>query len=62
MTDNSAAIDQALRQHNATVPSVDSMGLTTAGGCSVTSNPTGLLAWLGFALLGLLLWRRRAGA
>ncbi len=61
VTDNSAAIDQALRQHNATVPTVDSAGLTTAGGCSVTSNPTGLLTWLGIALLGLLLWRQRAG-
>ena len=61
VTDNSAAIEQALRQHNATVPSLDSMGLTTAGGCSVTSNPTGFFAWLGLALAGLLRLRRPKG-
>ncbi|MGB3050619.1 MAG: DUF2330 domain-containing protein [Polyangiales bacterium] len=60
VTDNSAAIDQTLTQHNASVPNVDSMGLTTAGGCSVTSNPTGLLTWLSLALIGLLFWRRLA--
>ncbi|MGB5350168.1 MAG: DUF2330 domain-containing protein [Polyangiales bacterium] len=58
VSDNRAAIEQALRQHNATVPSFDSMGLTTAGGCSVRSNPTGFFAWLSLALLGLLCLRR----
>ncbi|MBT8467252.1 MAG: hypothetical protein KJN97_00775, partial [Deltaproteobacteria bacterium] len=61
VTDNSAAIDQALQQHNATVPNVDSMALTTAGGCSVSSAPTGLLTWLGLAFVGLILLHRRLG-
>ncbi len=61
VADNTAAIDQALTEHNATVPTGDGTSLTTAG-CSVASNPTRLLTWLCFGLLGLFVWRRRAGA
>ena len=58
VTDNSAAIEQALAQHNGSVPKIEAVELTTAG-CAVTQKPTGLLSWLGLALAGLLVWRRR---
>ncbi|MGB9339619.1 MAG: MYXO-CTERM sorting domain-containing protein, partial [Polyangiales bacterium] len=58
VTDNSAAIEQALAQHNGSVPKIESTELTTAG-CAVASNLRGLLSWLGLALAGLLVRRRR---
>jgi hypothetical protein len=61
VTDNSDAIDAALTQHNAQVPTLEDMGLTTSGGCAITPNQTDLPWWLGLALAGLMVrrWRRR---
>ncbi len=61
VTDNSKAIDEALDEHNAQVPTLRDMGLTTAGGCAIAPNRTDLLWWMGLALAGLLIRRRRAG-
>ncbi len=58
VTDNAAAIEQALAQHNASVPKIERTELTTAG-CAVGPKPTGLLSWLGLALAGLLVRRRK---
>ena len=60
VTDNNDAIDAALTEHNAQVPTLQEMGLTTAGGCSIAPNRAGLLGWLGLALAGLLVPRRRS--
>jgi len=60
VTDNNDAIDAALTEHNAQVPTLQEMGLTTAGGCSIAPNRAGLLGWLGLALAGLLVRRRRS--
>ena len=60
VTDNSDAIDAALARHNAQVPTLADMGLTTAGGCAVGQIQAGATLWLGLGLAALLLWRRRA--
>lgn len=65
VTDNGPAIDQALTEHNAGVPTLDEMdlGLSQAGlrsaGCAVASSSGGSLLWLGLALAGLWIARRR---
>jgi hypothetical protein len=59
VTDNSDAIDAALTLHNAQVPTLEDMGLTTSGGCAITPNQTDLPWWLGLALAGLMVMRRR---
>lgn len=60
VTDNSDAIDDTLDEHNAGVPKVQDPTVTMAGGCAAAPNPTGPLWWLGLALAGLLVRRRRA--
>lgn len=59
VTDNTAAIDQALEQNNARFPARQAPELTMAGGCSVAHRPTDLGCWAGLALAGLILRRRR---
>lgn len=59
VVDNGDAIDEAVDQHNAQVPALQDMGLTTAGGCAVAAHPPDLLGWLGLALAGLMIRRRR---
>ena len=61
MTDNNDAIDDALDEHNAGVPALGDAGLTTVGGCAVTPNHADLPWWVGLALAGLLVRRRRSG-
>jgi MYXO-CTERM domain-containing protein len=61
VTDNNDAIDAALDEHNARVPALRDAELTMAGGCAVTPNQTDLLWWVGLALAGLLVRRRRSG-
>jgi len=59
ITDNRDAIDDALSRHNAQVPTLADMGLTTAGGCAVGETRGNAPLWLGLGLAALLLWRRR---
>lgn len=59
VTDNTAAIDQALEENNARFPAKQAPAVTMAGGCSVAHRPTNLGRWVGLALAGLLLRRRR---
>jgi MYXO-CTERM domain-containing protein len=61
VTDNNDAIDAALDEHNARVPALQDPVLVTAGGCAVTPHQTDLLWWVGLALAGLLVRRRRSG-
>ncbi len=56
ITDNSAAIDEALNRLNDQVPAPPS---PSSGGCAIGPAPDST-AWLLTALLGLLAWRRRS--
>jgi len=56
--DNGDAIDDALADHNAQVPRPDALDL--AGNCAVSRDRMELTWWLGLALAGLMLMRRRA--
>ena len=51
--DNSEQIDQALREHNATVP-------RPGCGCGVSTPRTHAAVWAGLAIF-VLVWRRRSG-
>ncbi len=51
--DNSEAIDQALQEHNGTVPSPSGCG------CGVVAPRSSISAWAALALFTLLRWRRR---
>jgi MYXO-CTERM domain-containing protein len=54
--DNSEAIDQALAEHNGTVPSPSGCG------CGVVAPRSSISAWAALALFALLRWRRRRPA
>jgi hypothetical protein len=58
VTDNNAAIDQALEEHNARIPAKRAPELSMAGGCAVAHRRAKLGWWVALALAGLALRRR----
>ncbi len=59
VTDNSDAIDEALDEHNATVPTPNGWAVAGSGGCTLAHGRPDTVLWIGLALLGLLVKRRR---
>jgi hypothetical protein len=58
VTDNSNAIDEALDEHNATVPAPNGWAIAGGGGCTLGHGRPDAVLWIGLALLGLLIRRR----
>ncbi|MDH3728743.1 MAG: DUF2330 domain-containing protein, partial [Myxococcales bacterium] len=60
VTDNRDAIERALDEHNATVPSLNGWAVAGSGGCTLSQGRPDAAWWIGLALLGLLIRRRQS--